>query len=289
MRLLDQRGGGVRVHATHVRDVVALLLQEADHVVVPAEEVARPVPVLVAVGPVEGDLHRRLAVGAVVVVEALPPPVVVGLVGVDRQLVDDVGRRPVLAPHEDDVGHRAVLGRQLRQVDPARPAALRLQRVGHAPLARHHAGRGIGRRDRLALAHQVGHLQHQRGARPAVPAHAVDVQRVGGLGGAHVEVDGGAQVDAGLVGVAHDGGLPDRQRGLGDHVRGGRQAGARRRVGARLVGGLVLELAGALQQLGRLPFGRALLLVLQHDGVGRRAAGRQGALALASFCCWISR
>ena len=169
-------------NACRVGDVVAFAFEPADHVVVAVEEAASAVPA--GVGTVEGDLARLHSAGGVPVVEALATPVVVGLVSGERELKDDVGGGGVIAEHEEDVLGRAGAGDQLGEIHAANPIRRWLERVGDLPVGLGQAGGGVRGGDRLIEAGQRQDGLHEAGAGTAVPAHAVDLDVVGGGRGA---------------------------------------------------------------------------------------------------------
>ena len=174
---------GVGVEVGRVRHVVAGALEPPDHLDLPVEELAGAV---VVVGPVEGDLHRPplprhgRSVAAVEAVEALAAPVVrvvvVGLVGGDAHLVEELGR-PVVGDDEGDVVLPAAGVGQDRHVDPARPRVGDRQDVARQPCAGGEAGPRALRARRLLEAGQRAGPEHQPPAEAAVPAQPVEVER----------------------------------------------------------------------------------------------------------------
>ena len=200
---------GMGVDVGGVGDVKAGLLEPADQLNLPAEELALAVA---GVRPVEGDLDGtggpRDGVGPVAVelVEALAGQpviriVVVRLVGVDPLLVEK-RRRPSVADREVHVVLPAAGIGQHRQVDAAGPVTADGEAVARRPPARDHAGAGIGNAGRLGGPVERPVVQAQPASQSAVPADAVDIDRVG-LG----RVDRYEEAEAAARHHAHGGGI----------------------------------------------------------------------------------
>ena len=198
------------VDAGRVGDVVALAFQPADHVVVTVEEIAGAVPA--RVGAVERDLVGALAVRGAPVVEALAAPDVVGLIGREGDLEDEIGRGAVVPQDEDDVVGGSRAGDQLGQIDAADPIRPGGQGVTDGPVGLHRAGDRVRCGDRLVDAGEAHDRFHETGAGAAVPAHAVDLNVVAGRDRPHMQVHGLIAVVARLTGVAADVGVNPDQR-----------------------------------------------------------------------------
>ena len=143
----------VGVDVGRVRDVVPLRLHPPDHRVLEVEVLACAVRVLRVEGPVERHLRRRRVVvagPAPVVVEAQPAPLVVRLVRRDARLEVDRLRATVVPDDEEDVARAPVRSGEAREVDAGHPVRRDVERRRLRPvLARHHAGGGVRRRNRL--------------------------------------------------------------------------------------------------------------------------------------------
>jgi hypothetical protein len=175
----------VGVDVGRVRDVVAVLLEPADEIDLPVEELSRSVR---RVWAVERDLDRaRISgdrVGAVAVVRvqalaggAIVRVVVVGLVGGDRLLVKE-GRRASVLDHEDHVVLVALRIGEERDVSSGGPIAGDGQGVAGTPVAGDEPGGGIGRAGRLLRAVEGADMQAKAAAQASVPADAIEVDGV---------------------------------------------------------------------------------------------------------------
>ena len=261
--VLQQRRVLVEVRLGDVAGVVAVLLEEADHLVLGVPEVG-----VAAVGR-EGSVPRAVVgnrVGGLVglriagraqrraLVEAVAAIVVVGLPGRVRGLQDHVRVARVIAHDEGNQAVAAsVVAHEMGDVDARNRRARDRPRGRDAPVAavhdarrlRREAGRLAARRHR----HAGGDLAR---AVAAVVAQAQDVEVVGG-GGVDLEADRLPDVDAHLRREALNGGVA----GAGDLPVGRRRAGlrvlARDRVGdgrrARVRGGMAAR--GQQRQRGR--------------------------------------
>ena len=232
-----------------VRDVVARALGPAHEVDLVGGEVG---DAAVGVRPVEGDLDRLWRAGdgvgpvAVVPVQALAGQVViriivVGLVGVDRHLIEQVGRTSI-AHDEHDVVLIAEGVDQPRQKDATGPGGRHQEAVARGPPAVDQASGGVGSAWRLGRACQRAAARHQAASQALIPPDAVDVDR-------------------------------ERLRRVDGHIEGDRrpQSDARRR-GVTL--DLIVDVVGhrGTQHPGRRP----RLRVLELDEIGRCRMSQQG-------------
>ncbi len=266
-----------------VADVVAVLLEELGERGVEAEVL--PEALVVAVRAIERDLHRhaRRHLPRAVGVEALVPVGVVGLVGVEAGLEEDLGGARV-ANDERREAAEAISARDLHRVQPARPLGGDRDRERVGPLALDPPGAGVERTGRL-LHRLVGAAAPDLpGPGAAVVADPVeldgDVGRVlrrdlhlDGVAGGE-RVDRGVELDLSAVRVAPAAPVAvSRPRVLGgDRVRRG-DAGERRAGAGRAVRRAQLAVAmariGVTRVIVRRRVGRGAIALAIVDAHGR--------------------
>ena len=197
---------GMGIDVGRVGHVVAVVLQPADELDIPAEDEAGAV---VGEGSVKRYLDgtpgpgHRVGPVAVVLVQTLAGQlvvwvVVVSLGRVDALLVEE-GRRPAVTDDED---HEILVAggiREHRQIDTAGPIAGNGQAVAGRPAAGDQTGGGIRRASGLRTAVKRTGVEAQAAAPPAIPTDAVEINGVG-LG----RVDG--DVEREVAALEHAGG-----------------------------------------------------------------------------------
>ena len=173
------------------------------------QELTRASPVAVScIRTVERHFARWRTVNAVVGVKRFAAPVVVGLRGRRRRLVNIGRARSIVANDEDHVALRSGTRCELGQVNTCGPVGLvgRLRdrdTVRLGPVAFDEAGGWVGLRGGLFAPCQR-HRTHQPSACAAIPAHPVNGQRVRWRATADEEADGLSPVHAGVRCVALD-------------------------------------------------------------------------------------
>ena len=202
----------MRIEIGRIRHVVSGALHPPDEIDLPLVEVAQP---RVRLRPIERDLHGRRVPGhgigpiAVEAIQTLARLSVVGivvvrLVGIDALLVQE-RRGAAVLDDEDHVVLQTLRIDEDCRIHAARPITRDGQRVAGRPVAGDQSRRGIrGARRLLKPAGRID-MEAKPAAQPAVPAEAVEIDRVV-LRGIHADVerDGLALVDAGRRRVSFD-------------------------------------------------------------------------------------